>query len=321
MPNRSIRHRTIVLTLLFPLFFSSCTESNNGIALGTLERDRVAHTATVNEVITELPVAPGTFVTKGTLLVRMDDRLQQAKVAKAKADKARAQAQLDKLRAGARKEEIAAARAMVAGARAELVEAEKIHTREKDLAERGAASQSQLDLSQAKRDAAAASLKSSEEQLLELENGSREEDLRMAQSEFDAAVAVLASEQKLLDDLSIVASQDGMLDNLPWNLGERVTAGSPVAILLAGESPYARIYVPEPRRVKIHEGDTLQVQVDGVDKPFDGKVRWISSEPAFTPYYALNQEDRSRLMYLAEVLLPATASRLPNGVPAQVLLP
>ncbi len=310
-----------LLLLLSTAALVGCLDTDSGIALGTLERDRVAHTATVNEVITDLPMAQGTFVTKGTVLVRMDDRLQRAKVDKAKAEAARAQAQLDKLRKGAREEEIAAAKARVAGARAELVEAEKTFARNQDLIKGDAVSQARLDLALATRDAASASLRSAEEQLRELINGTREEDLRMAESELNAAKAVLASEEKFLSDLTIVASRDGVLDNLPWNLGERVTIGSPVAVLLAGESPYARVYVPEPYRLQIQEGDVLKVRVDGRSETMDGAVRWISSEPAFTPYYALNQEDRSHLMYLAEIQLPASAADLPNGVPAQVEKP
>lgn len=298
-----------LLLLLSTAALVGCLDTDSGIALGTLERDRVAHTATVNEVITDLPMAQGTFVTKGTVLVRMDDRLQRAKVDKAKAEAARAQAQLDKLRKGAREEEIAAAKARVAGARAELVEAEKTFARNQDLIKGDAVSQARLDLALATRDAASASLRSAEEQLRELINGTREEDLRMAESELNAAKAVLASEEKFLSDLTIVASRDGVLDNLPWNLGERVTIGSPVAVLLAGESPYARVYVPEPYRLQIQEGDVLKVRVDGRSETMDGAVRWISSEPAFTPYYALNQEDRSHLMYLAEIQLPR---RLPT---------
>jgi HlyD family secretion protein len=67
--------------------------------------------------------------------------------------------------------------------------------------------------------------------------------------------------------------------------------------------------------------DTLTVRVDGLKQSMQGTVRWISSEPAFTPYYALNQGERSRLMYLAEVQLPDSYATLPNGVGAQVELP
>ena len=104
-------------------------------------------------------------------------------------------------------------------------------------------------------------------------------------------------------------------------MGERVFVGSPVAITVASNTPFARVYIPEPYRVRIKVGDVLAVRVDGVDDKWQGTVRWIATEAAFTPYYALNAEERSRLVYLAEVQLPETASDLPGGLPAQVELP
>ncbi|MFV2058670.1 MAG: HlyD family secretion protein [Thiohalomonadales bacterium] len=309
------------LFLFFFVLLSACDGFAKNVALGTLERDRIAHTAIVNEVVVELPVIQGTVVTKGTVLVRLDDTLQRAQVAKAEAEVAQARANLDKLQSGARKEDIAAARAKVAGARAKLVESEANYVRAKDLEKRDLASKAILDKSLATRDASIASLKSAREKLLVLTNGTREEDLRIADASLAVANAVLASELKKLADLTIIATRDGILDNLPWNLGERVTKGSPVAILLAGNAPFARVYVPEPYRIKIKIGDSLTVHVDGVEKSMSGNVRWIATEPAFTPYYALNQEERSRLMYLAEVQLPDSEADLPNGVPAQVDLP
>ena len=63
------------------------------------------------------------------------------------------------------------------------------------------------------------------------------------------------------------------------------------------------------------------VHVDGLDKTIEGTVTWVSSEAAFTPYYALNQEDRAHLMYLAEIQLPDDYAELPSGIPVQVDLP
>jgi HlyD family secretion protein len=290
-------------------------------ALGTLERDRIAHTATAAEVIVELPVQQGDPVTVGTVLVRLDSTLQQARTEHARADVARAEAQLDKLRNGARVEEVAAAQAEVVGARANLIEAEQAFKRQKSLMLRELTSQANLDKKRATRDSVSAKLISAQEQLRKLTNGTREEDLRMGESELAAARALLANETKLLSDLTITASRNGILDNLPWNLGERVTIGSPVAVVLAGATPHARVYIPEPWRVQITIGTELTVQIDGIDDAFPGTVRWISHEPAFTPYYALNQSERSRLVYLAEVQLTEDASDLPSGIPAQVLLP
>lgn len=303
------------------LLLTACADQSPHLALGTLERERIAQTATTNEVIVALPVAAGTAVSKGTLLVQLDATLQKAQVDKANAEVAQARANLDKLQQGARPEELAAARAGVAGARAALLESQANYTRIRDLQKDKLASQADFDKARAARDSHQASLQSAQEALLTLTNGAREEDLRAAEAALNAASANLESENKHLADLSIVATRDGILDDLPWNLGERVTIGSPVAIMLAGKAPFARIYVPEPYRVKLKTGDTLVVHVDGISKPIQGRLRWISSEPAFTPYYAMNQAERSRLMYLAEVQLPDSEQALPNGVPAQVELP
>jgi len=61
--------------------------------------------------------------------------------------------------------------------------------------------------------------------------------------------------------------------------------------------------------------------VDGYEKTFDGKLRWVSQDPAFTPYYGLNSRDRALLMYLAEIDLPESAKDLPSGLPVQVDIP
>ncbi|MBU2917040.1 HlyD family efflux transporter periplasmic adaptor subunit [Psychrosphaera sp. F3M07] len=303
------------------LLLTGCNSEPNNIALGTLERERIAHTATVNEVVVDLPIPQGQRVQKGDVLVQLDNRLQLALTAKASANVAEAQANLEKLRNGARVEDVAAASAKLEGAKAALLESEIGYKRNKNLVEQGLISQATLDQALAAKDANIASVQAAKEELLKLTNGTRPEDLLIGKAHLAAMEAVLANETKKLSDLTIVATRDGILDNLPWNLGERVTQGSPLAVVLAGVAPYARIYVPEPYRIHIATGDTLQVKVDGLTQSIAGKVRWISSDPAFTPYYALNQEERARLMYLAEVQLPDEYAHLPNGVGAQVELP
>ncbi|MET1257072.1 HlyD family secretion protein [Aliikangiella maris] len=312
-----MRHLTVLLLMMI---LTACNEPKPTIALGTLERDRIAHTATMNEVITELPIQQGSHITKGTVLVKLDNTLQNAIVAKARADVAQAQAQFEKLKNGARDQEIAAARAAVSGAKAKLKESEASFKRITNLIKNKLSSQADLDHAVANRDANKANLESAQEQLSVLIKGTREEDLRMAEAQMAAANAVLTSELKKLDDLTIRATRDGILDNLPWNLGERVTIGSPIAIVLAGEAPYARVYIPQTHRVGLKVGDSIDVKVDGISSPLAGKISWIANEPAFSPYYALNQQERSRLMYLTKIQLSIEATDLPNGVPVQALL-
>jgi HlyD family secretion protein len=309
----------IVATTLAILLLAGCANKGADEALGTLERDRIVLKATDNEIILEEPVPEGSSVAAGTLLVKLDDGRQQALVARARAEVAQAEARLEELRNGARPEDIAGASARVAGARAGVIEAQASYQRAKQLLQQKLAAQATLDQALSNRDSAEASLKSAQEELLRLTNGTRKEQLDQAAAAVQAATAQLALEQRKLTDLSIVATRDAWLDSLPWHVGERVAQGATVAVLLANEAPYARVYVPEPWRARLQVGDRKQIRVDGIEQPLNGQLRWIAIEPAFTPYYALNASDRARLVYLAEFDLEG-GEKLPTGVPAQVLL-
>ncbi len=241
--------RLIIIFLALHLLIA-CEQNSQNLALGTLERNRISHTATTNEIVVTLPVAKGSQVNKGDILVQLDNTQQKAQVTRLLAVVAQARANLDKLKKGARPEEIAAARAAVSGAKAMLTESKANYKRIQDLVKNGLSSQSALDNSVAFRDSNLANLKSVEEQLKALVKGSRQEDIAIAKANLDAGIAMLDVEKKKLMDLTVRASRDGVLDNLPWNLGERVTTGSPVAIVLAGKAPYVRAYVPEPYRVQ-----------------------------------------------------------------------
>jgi HlyD family secretion protein len=99
--------------------------------------------------------------------------------------------------------------------------------------------------------------------------------------------------------------------------GERPAAGTTIAVLLDNSRTFARVYVPEQLRARITPGVRLEVRIDGVADRFDGRVRWVSADASFTPYFALTEHDRSRLSYLAEIDLDG-ADALPAGIPLQV---
>ncbi len=305
--------------LLLALLLTACGSTGGDEALGTLERDRIVLKATAGEIIVSEPVAEGTMVEAGTVLVQLDDKKQRVLVARAEADVMQARARLDELRNGARPEEIAAASARVQGTQAEVVEAQATYTRALELRKQKLAAQATLDSALAKRDAAEAALESAREDLLRLTNGTRQEQLDQGAAALKAAEAQLELEKHRLSELTVVATRDAYLDSLPWHVGERVPAGATLAILLADDRPYARVYIPEPWRASLDIGDARAVHVDGVDRALTGHLRWIATEPAFTPYYALNASDRSRLVYVAEFDLE-DAQDLPTGVPAQVHL-
>ena len=310
---------TRLALIVAALLITGCADPSVNQALGTLERDRILLKATASEIVLGQPVEEGTMVDAGTVLVQLDDRRQQAIVARAQAEVLGAKARLDELRNGARPEDIAAASARVAGARAEVVEAEASYERSRELLKQKLAAQATVDRTLARRDAAEANLEAAQENLLRLTNGTRQEQLDQGAAQLQAAQAQLALEEHRLSELTVVATRDAYLDSLPWNVGERVDQGATLAILLAQDKPYARVYVPEPWRASLRIGDQRPITVDGIDNALTGTLRWIATDPAFTPYYALNASDRARLVYLAEFDLE-DGDNLPTGVPAQVLL-
>ena len=79
--------------------------------------------------------------------------------------------------------------------------------------------------------------------------------------------------------------------------------------------------MPETWLSQITVGSQVNVNVDGLSQDLAGKIRVIASEPSFTPYYALSEENRSRLVFIAEIdLLDERAKQLPLGIPVQVSL-
>ncbi|MFV0322472.1 MAG: HlyD family secretion protein [Alphaproteobacteria bacterium] len=307
-----------IFTVFTIILLSGCIIKEKNQAKGTLERDRVALIATSNQIITDLPIAEGSQIKKGDILVKLDDIQQKAILAKAIAQQAQAKANLDKMQSGERTEDIAAAKANLDSAQAQLIDAQKNYERMVELVAQKYVSQASADNALTQKDAAQAAFDAANQNWKKLSQGYRQEDIDAAQATFDATIADVALQQKILDDLTVKATRDGILDSLPYNAGERVPTNAVVAIIEAATAPYARVYIPEPYVAKYTKGSEVTVHIDGIERPFKGVIRWISVEPSFTPYSNMSEEDRSRFVYLAEIDLLDDTQRIPAGIPVQV---
>jgi HlyD family secretion protein len=289
--------------------------------LGTLERDRVELVAEAREPIVEIAVREGEAVAAGQVLLRLEPAAAGARLAQARAIAAQAERRHAELVAGARREALREARALRDGAAARAAAEAKEYDRvEKLVADRMLAA-SALDRQRALKDGAAAELAAARERLAELEHGTRAEVLAQAAAALEAARAQVAELELSVERHTVRAPRAGTVDALPYELGERPVAGAPVAVLLAAGRPYARVFIPESQRASVAAGTRATVRLDGSDRDWSGEIRYVSSEAAFTPYYALNERERSRLAFLAEVVLTEPeADRLPTGIPVEVRL-
>ena len=298
---------------------SACNGADPPPLVGTLERDRIEIIAEEAEPILALEVREGDRVKAGQVLVRQETEVAAARIAQAKAQLAEARHRLMELERGARPETIAEARARLNAARAMADRDERELVRAQELVKQRLVSQSQLDQARAARNASVAAAREAQAALDVLLNGTRVEQIEQARAAVDAAES--AKRQLELTDSRLVvrATRNGIVDALPYKAGERPPRGSPVVVLLADSPAFARVYVPETRRAHIKPRTPARVFVDGVEEPLDGFVRWVATEAAFTPYFALTQRDRSRLSFLAEVeITDERVNELPAGIPVEV---
>ena len=309
------------LIISLAILIAGCTRNTQVPAVGTVERHRFEIAATAAEQVVAMPVTEGQRVRQGELLAQLDGGALAANRASVAAQVSQLHHRLDELVHGARTEELTQARAQVAAAAAQHDQAAREYGRLSQLLGRGLIAQAQVDQQLQLRDSSAAVLRAAQAGLELLQKGTRSEQLEQARAALRSAESLLQQQDVLLGRLALVAPVDGVIEALPYRLGERPPLGAPVVVMLAAGMPYARVYVPEPQRAQLHAGQQLDVRVDGVAQPLRGTLRYIAGEASFTPYYALTQRDRSRLAYLAEIDLPEAAAReLPAGVPVEVPL-
>jgi HlyD family secretion protein len=190
--------------------------------------------------------------------------------------------------------EVASANATLAGARTRELVAEHDLGRARGLRERNVTSPQQLDRAELSRDEAIALRREAE--------------------------ARLAVAEKHLRERALSAPVPGVVDQLPFDPGERVSAGSVVAVLLSDEKPWVRVWIPEPSVALVAPGVRAEVRIDGLTATLEGRVLDVAREPEFTPHFALTERDRVHLVYETRIGLVDAPPELRPGVPAQVRL-
>jgi HlyD family secretion protein len=310
-------HGLVVLALL-AVSIPACRNDGVVPAVGTVERDRLELVAEAQEPIVEIPVREGERVAAGQVVLRLEEKRLAADVERAKGARDRAMARLAELERGPRRERIEEARARLEGAEGVLVTARRDLERFRKLAAEDIAEQARLDQARASYDEALSRRNQAKAELDALVTGTTPEELDQARAAVAEAQGALQAARIRQERLVVRAPQDGIIDALPFELGERPPPGAVVAVMLSDGVPYARVYVPESIRAHVRPGMKASVRVDGVEGDFEGRVRTVSHEATFTPFFALTEKDRGRLVYLAEVdLLGPRARELPTGVPVE----
>jgi len=233
--------RAITVTsaaLLAALVAAGCARKDDAWEVhGTLERDRLELVAESHERIIEVAVREGDRVATDAILVRQEAGTMQPRLDQAKASVDEAERRLAELQSGPRQREIDEARAAVAGAESTLQTETKEYERVRSLVERKLVSASSLDQARSRRDTARSARDQAQARLRLLLEGTRSEQVQQAQAAVARSKAAMAELETTASRYVVRAPRDGVVEALPYKLGERPPAGAPVAVL---EAAYLR---------------------------------------------------------------------------------
>jgi HlyD family secretion protein len=141
-----------------------------------------------------------------------------------------------------------------------------------------------------------------------------------ASAKLKEAEARLVMARKRLADLTIASPVAGVVDQIPYDLGERVPAGAVVAVVLQDEEPWVRVWVPERVVARLSAAMTAEIDIDGFPRAMRGTILDVAREPEFTPHYALTERERGHLVYEARVRIDDAPAELRPGAAATVVI-
>lgn len=230
-------------------------------------------------IIAEITVDEAAVVRKGDVLARLDDRELKTEQRKAAAEIQRIEAEIVRLRRGARSEEIEGQRAVVAAAANEVAFARKEATRRARMAQQGVGSVQARDQAEHEFRVKQKALAEASAALRLLKAGSRPEEIAAREAELDRAKAQLAFVDEQLELTVIRAPIDGVLltPKFRERLFEKIEAGGLLCQIAQTDRMRAEIYLSENDMDSVEVGQPVVVKVQSYPtREFTGKVEFLA---------------------------------------------
>jgi len=269
--------------------------------------------------IEKLYVDEGATVKAGDKLASLEKVYFQEALDQAKATRAAASANADKLQAGNRPEDIAQAEATLALNQAQLVNSTQDLDRAKKLLESNAGTQKTYDDAVAAERVARARVNVANQALNLMRAGFRIEDIAGAKAQLAQQDAVLKVAERSLADSDLIAPNDGVIESRAREVGAIVGIGEAVFVESLTKPVWVRTYVSEPDLPRLHQGMKVAVKSDDPAIPtMQGEVGFISTEAEFTPKTVETRELRTALVYRVRIVVADPADALRQGMPVSV---
>jgi HlyD family secretion protein len=275
-----------------------------------------------------------------------------ADIARAEAGVRALSAQLDEIKAGARKQDIERAKQAMQSADIVLADAKKNRIRYEALFEKGTISEKERDAARLRYETTLKEYERSKETYDLAREGSRAETIRAAearleegkaalnqarsnlprinaaQKDVEAAHAVVQAARAALSQAQIQweytklkAPGQGIVTSRSVEPGEVVSLGEEILTVADLSVVDLKIFVDETEIGNVKPGQKAEVSIDTFpDKIFTGKVTFISPEGEFTPKIIQTKKERVKLVYLVKVSITNPNLELKSGMPADARL-
>ncbi len=316
-------------------------------ANGRIEGDHYAVASKWPGRIIALLAREGDQVQAGQPLIKLDDAQIRAKLQQARAAEEVVKAQLKSaqtnlrifiknvaLRIETAKAGINHAKAAVASAKATALQKQRDAQRFRALLKSHSVEKYQSEqanlawkVAQANLKTAQAALIQAEKQLAEAQLGreqieARKDDVNAIAAQLKQTHAAVTEIQSMLDDLTIKAPVSGMITTRIADVGEVVTAGSPLYDIVDLDKLYLKVYVAENKIGKVRLHLPARIYTDAFpDQPLPATVRYIASQAEFTPKEVQTPDERVKLVYAVKLYLEKNPQhRFTPGLPADVII-
>jgi membrane fusion protein YbhG len=284
---------------------------------GTVEATQVDVSVKITGRIVVRLVKEGDRVTRGQVLVRLDDAELAADVRRQDAALRSAQATLRDLEKGARPQEIEDARAAVSSTEATRSMTERELSRNEQLFRQNLIAAQDVDRARQAFEVARAQERSARERLGLLLAGSRPDQVDAARWQVTQAESALTQAQSRLREARVVSPIDGVVLRKNLEAGETANPGVPILTLVNPKDVWLRAYVPETEVGRLKVGDTATLRVDAFpDRVFSGRLIEIGSEAEFTPRNVQTKKERVNQVFRIKIQIDNPEGILKPGLPA-----
>jgi len=221
----------------------------------------------------EVKVKDGEGVNKGDILIVLGDEQIKIQVAQAQATLDSIQASYDKVKSGARPQEIKQAESAVLQAKINRDSAEENYLRMKKLSSEKAISEQQYEQAKNQYEIADVQYQSAQESYGLVIEGAGEEDIKSVEAQVRQAKAALDMAKYQLKKMQITAPISGKVTSVTVSSGEMVSPSIPLLSIIDVSRIFVKVGISEKDISKIKEGQKVNLEIDAFpEERFQGEV-------------------------------------------------